>query len=106
MKSSNCTEVENLTNRLEQLVSTGSLKNHEVFLITNNLVFEGAYYKGHLHSRDLSDIVFQVHKAERDGGFVLHVIHILGKWMTASGVDGLLRIDDGRLQPTLFCPIQ
>jgi hypothetical protein len=47
MKSSNCREVENLTNRLEQLVSMDSLKNHKVFLITDNLAFEDAYYKGH-----------------------------------------------------------
>ncbi len=34
-------------------------------------------------------IVFRVHRAERDGGFILHVIHISGKWMKALGVDGL-----------------
>ena len=68
-----------LTDRLERLVREGSLQNHEVFLITDNLAFEGAYYKGHLPSRELSDIVFRVHKAQRDGGFSLHVIHISGK---------------------------
>jgi len=88
-KSSNCWEAENLTDRLERLVADEALRNHEVFLITDNSAFEGAFYKGHLPSRELSDIVFQVHKAQRDGGFVLHVIHISGKWMKASGVDGL-----------------
>jgi hypothetical protein len=37
--------------------------------------------------------VFGVHKAERDGGFILHVIHISGKRMKASGVVGLSRGD-------------
>jgi hypothetical protein len=37
------------------------------------------------------EIVFRVDKAERDGGFILHVIHISGKRMKASGVDGLSR---------------
>jgi hypothetical protein len=74
-------------------VREGSLQNHEVFLITDNSAFEGAYYKGHSSSRELSDIVFRVHKAQRDGGFVLHVIHISGKRMKASGVDGLSRGD-------------
>jgi hypothetical protein len=91
IKSSNCREEENLMDRLECLVALDSLKNHEVFLITDNSAFEGAYYKGHSHSRELSDIVFRVHKAERDGGFVLHVIHISGKRMKASGMDSLSR---------------
>jgi hypothetical protein len=34
--------------------------------------------------------VFRVHKAQCDGGFVLHVIHISGKRMKASGVDGFV----------------
>ena len=72
-------------------MADGALKNHEVFLITDKSEFEGAFYKGHSPSRDLSDIVFRVHKAQCDGGFVLHVIHISGKLMKASGVDGLSR---------------
>jgi hypothetical protein len=93
MKSLICRKVENLTNRLKWLVSKDSLRNHEVFLTTNNSAFKGAYYKGHSHSRELSDIVFRVHKAERDGSFVLHIIHISGKRMKALGMDGLSRGD-------------
>jgi hypothetical protein len=59
----------------------------------DNSSFEGVYYKGHSPSRNLSEIVFRVHKVERDGGFILHVIHISGKRMKASGVDGLSRGD-------------
>jgi hypothetical protein len=92
-KSSNYKEAENLTDILERLVADGALQNHEVFLITDNLAFEGAFYKGYSPSKELSDIMFQVHKAQRDGAFVLHVIHISGKWMKASGVDGLLQGD-------------
>jgi len=92
-KSSNCQEAKNLTDRLERLLADGALRNHEVFLITDNSAFEGAFYKGHSPSRELSDIVFWVHKAQQYGGFVLHVIHISGKWMKASGVDGLSRGD-------------
>jgi hypothetical protein len=69
------------------------LHDHEVCLITDNSSFEGVYYKGHSPTKNLSEIVFRVHKAERDGGFILHVIHISGKRMKASGVDGLLRGD-------------
>jgi hypothetical protein len=91
--SSNCREAENLVDRLERLVLVRSLDDHKVFLITDNSLFEGAYYKGHIPSWHLSEIVFGVHKAERDEGFLLHVIHISGKRMKASGVDGLSRGD-------------
>ena len=37
--------------------------------------------------------MFQVHKTEKDGGFILHVIHISGNQMKALGVDGLSRGD-------------
>jgi hypothetical protein len=43
--------------------------------------------------RQLSEIVFRVHKAEQDRGFILHFIHILGKQIKASGVIGLSRGD-------------
>ncbi len=92
-KSSNCREAENLSDCMERLVANGSLLNHEVFLITDNLSFKGAYYKGHSPTRHLLEIVFHVHKAEQYGGFILHVIHISGKRMKASRVEGLSRGD-------------
>jgi hypothetical protein len=67
------------------------------------------YYKGHSHSRELSDIVLRVHKCQRDRGFILHVIHISSKCMKASGVNGLSRGDttEGMMagrDPLLFVP--
>jgi hypothetical protein len=92
-ESSNVREAENLTDRVERLVTDKQLFEHEVFIMTDNTAFEGAYYKGHSPSKKLNDIVFRLHKAERDGGFLLHVLHILGKRMKATGVDGLSRGD-------------
>jgi hypothetical protein len=63
--------------------------DHKVFILTDNSLFEGLYYKGHLTSRELSNIVFRLYKAQRAGGFILHVLHISGKRMKATGVDGL-----------------
>ena len=62
------------------------MTNHEVFVMTDNMAFEGAYY-----SAKLNNIIFRLHKAKRDGGFILHVLHISGKRMKATGVDGLSR---------------
>jgi hypothetical protein len=92
-KYSNCHKAENLTDRLECLVADGLLCNHKVFLITNKSAFEGAYYKGHSLLRELLDIAFQVHKAQHNGGFILHVIHIFGRRMKVSGVGGLSQGD-------------
>ena len=107
-KSSNVREAENLMDRLERLAgdvgqnvaerleelnTAGALADHEVFVLTDNSAFEGAYYKGHSTSKDLSDIVFRLYKAQRDGGMILHVLHISGKRMKATGMDGLSRGD-------------
>ena len=44
-------------------------------------------------SRELSNIVFWLYKAQQAGGSILHVLHISGKRMKATGVDGLSRGD-------------
>jgi hypothetical protein len=77
--------------------------------LTDNSAFEGSYYKGHSSSKELSDIVFWLYKAQRDGGLILHVLHISGKRMKATGVDGLSRGDhtEGMMSgddPMLFLP--
>jgi hypothetical protein len=123
-KSSNVREAENLTDRLERLAGelainvaerlealneSGALSDHEVFVLTDNSAFEGSYYKGHSTSKELSDIVFRLYKAQQTGGFILHVLHISGKRMKATGVDGLSRGDhtEGMLageDPMSFLP--
>jgi hypothetical protein len=108
-ESSNVREAEKLTDRVERLSKESKLFEHEVFVLTDNLAFEGAYYKGHSPSEKLNDIVFRLHKAERDGRFILHVLHIAGKRMKATGVDGLSRGDltEGMLagvDPFAFLP--
>jgi hypothetical protein len=107
-KSLNVREAENLTDRLKQLArelaigvvdrletlnESGALADHKVFILADNSGFEGSYYKGHLTSRELSDIVFRLYKAQRAGSFILHVLHISGKRMKATGVNGLSRGD-------------
>ena len=78
---------------LEKLGRDGLVQGHEIFMFTDNLVFEAWYYKGHSASEKLSDIVFRLHKAERDTGSKLHVIHVAGTRMKSWGVGGLSRGD-------------
>jgi hypothetical protein len=79
--------------RPSTLNADNALADHEVFVLADNLAFEGSYYKGHSTSRELSDIVFHLYRAQLAGGFILHVLHISGKRMKATGVDGLSRGD-------------
>ena len=69
------------------------MAEHKLFVLTDTSAFEGSYYKGHSTSRELSNIVFCLYRAQRAGGFILHVLHISGKRMKATGVDGLSRGD-------------
>ena len=80
-ESSNCREADNLVTRVEAISLDGVLVGHELFMFTDNLVFEMGYYKGHSSSKKLSDILFRLHKVEQDGGFKLHVIHVAGTRM-------------------------
>jgi hypothetical protein len=85
--------VRNITKQLEELNMSGALADHKVFILTNNSAFEGSYYKGHSTSKELSDIVFCFYKVQQDDGFILHVLHISGERMKATGEDGLSRED-------------
>jgi len=66
-ESSNFREAEKLVLRLEGLVRDGTVKGHEVFMFTDNSVFESSYYRGHSSSKKLSDITFRLHRAVRGG---------------------------------------
>ena len=57
-ESSNFREADNLVLRLEQIGREGLVQGHEIFMFTNNFVFEACYYKGHSASEKLSDIMF------------------------------------------------
>ena len=79
--------------RVEDLVREQRVNGHELFVFTDNLVFESTFYKGHSASRKLSDIILRLRRAERDASLVLHVIHVAGTRMKHWGIDGLSRGD-------------
>ena len=92
-ESSNWREAKNLTSRVERMGNNNSLTGNEIFLVTDNKVYEGTYYKGHLDSPKLNDLVFRLHWVERRTGAIIHLIHMTGSWMKDSRIDGLLRDD-------------
>ena len=90
-ESSNFREAYNLTRELIGLIKEGQMEGREVFLITDNMVFESCYYKGYSDSPKLTDIIFDLRKAQRDGGVIVHVIHVAGTRMKDMGIDDLSR---------------
>ena len=67
-ESSNWREAENVVVTLEKSVDSGMAEGAEVFLITDNAVFEGTYYKGYSVSKKLSRILLGLHEAAQRGG--------------------------------------
>ena len=109
-ESSNFREADNLVRRVEELVEDGTMQDQELFVFTDNWVFENCYYKGHSASEKLSDVILRLHLAQRSGRLRLHVIHVAGTRMKEWGVDGLSRADylDGFLahgDPMAMVPV-
>ena len=80
-ESSNWREAENVVVTFKEAVDSGMAEGAEVFLITDNAVFEGTYYKGYSVSKKLSWIILRLHEAAQQGGLILHVFHAAGTRM-------------------------
>ena len=89
--SSNYREFRNLVESLEDLYNEGKLKNCEHFLFVDNSVADYAYYKGTFSNKALFLLVLRLKKLQMQGDMMIHVIHISGTRMIASGIDILSR---------------
>jgi len=94
-ESSNFRELKNLVDSLYDRAAKEQLRTRglEVFLFTDNLVAEGAFYKGTSSSRKLFELVLRLRLLEINAGFKIHIIHIAGTRMIKQGTDGLSRGD-------------
>jgi len=70
------------------LAEKGKLESSEIFLFTDNSTAEGAFFRGTESNRRLFELILNLRKLEHDHGFILHVIHVAGSRMIASGIDG------------------
>ena len=89
--SSNYRELSNLLDTVEKYHQEGKLEGAEIFLLTDNLVAENAFYKGTSSSPTLFQLILRLRKIELEGNMKLHVIHVAGTRMIISGVDALSR---------------
>jgi hypothetical protein len=93
-KHSNYKELRNLVNAVVNCYEAGLLKDAELFLFTDNFVAECAFYNGGSNkNKDLNELVFKLWQLQMHVDFTMHVFHVSGTRMIASGIDGLSRGD-------------
>ena len=73
---------------LEGRAELGLLDDAELFMFTDNSTAERAFWKGSSHSPKLCELVLRLRTLEMHSGVIIHIIHVSGKRMIKSGVDG------------------
>jgi len=91
--SSNYKELKNIVDTLHNYACDGFLRDTEIWMFTDNLVAESAYFRGTSKSRQLFELVLQLRKLEMAAECWIFVIHVARTWMIAQGMDGLSRGD-------------
>ena len=92
--SSNFRELANIVMKIEQMAKEGRLNSlAEVFIFTDNMHAESAFYRGTAKSPEVLRLMFRLHKILMIGEAFVHVVWVSGKRMIAQGTDGLSRSD-------------
>jgi hypothetical protein len=78
---------------LEEYYSETGIYDVELFMFTDNMMSDNAFYRGTSSSPILFELVLWLRLLEMHGGWKLHVIHIAGKRTIKQGTDGLYRVD-------------
>ena len=92
-ESSNWRELSNLVSTMKRLAKETLLSDCEIFIFTDNLTAEAAFWKGNSKSRKLFELILELKELEFRNDFILHVIHVSGKRMIEQGTDGLSQGD-------------
>ena len=88
-------EAANLVLKLKFMLEKGELVRYsEVFIFTDNFVFEWTFYKGSSNSKLLHDVIVDLISLEMRGDLIVHAIWISWKRMIAQGSNGLSRCNN------------
>jgi hypothetical protein len=71
------------------------LHGSKIFIFTDNLTAEAAFWKGTSKSKLLFDLVLQLKELEVKVDLHLHIVHLSGKQMITEGTNGLSRANHG-----------
>lgn len=91
--SSNYRELRNLVDSVEAATQRGLLTGCQLMLFTDNTTAEASFHKGGSTSPELHELVLRLRKLEVTLSAELIVVHVSGKRMIESGVDGISRGD-------------
>ena len=80
-----------MTERIVISVEQGDLNNADLFVFTDNLVFECVFYKGTSKSPLLFELFLRLHKVQMKGDLILKVVHIAGTRMIEAVIESLPR---------------
>ena len=94
-ESSNWRELNNLVESIESWVRSHDMKGSQLFVFTDNMTAECAFWKGTSKSRKLFNLILKLKRISLTWDLDLHVIHISGKRMQKQGTDGLSRGEHG-----------
>jgi hypothetical protein len=92
-ESSNWRDLNNLVEFAEGKVCSKDLEGCELFIFTDNMTTEAAFWKGSSQSRKLFELVLRLRKLEMEHDMIIHVVHISGRRMIEQGSGGLSRAD-------------
>ena len=109
-ESSNWRELNNLVQTIAGWTERQDIMGSQVFVFTDNIVAECAFWKGTSKSRKLFELILQLKRCALRWSIDLHVIHISGKRMQQQGTDGLSRGEHGTgvmsgMDMTTFIPL-
>ena len=88
---SNLRELKTLVDMLKLMAKRGELQGIEMFLFTDNLIAENAFYSGGSSSEALFDLVLELKKLEMQEKCKIFLCHCSGTRMIEQGSDGLSR---------------
>mmetsp|Transcript_17572 Transcript_17572/g.49639 ORF Transcript_17572/g.49639 Transcript_17572/m.49639 type:complete len:1287 (+) Transcript_17572:10428-14288(+) len=91
--SMNWKELKNLVASLKEWVHRFKIEGTEVFMFTDNMTAESAFWKGNSSSKMLAALVLEMRMMEMEANLILHVVHVSGDRMVQQGTDGLSRAD-------------
>ena len=88
---SNMREAQNIVNHLTLEILSGRHDGCEIWSFTDNFVWSAIWLKGSSSAKHLFDLVLQLKKLCQAHTIFLHVCHISGERMIATGMDGWSR---------------
>jgi hypothetical protein len=91
---------------VSQLIQAEVSPGLELFLFTDNIVAESAFFRGTSSNPLLFDIILRLKRLELEHSLYLYIVHIAGTCMMAQGTDGLSRgVAWERDNPLSFVPL-